>query len=248
MLTKQVIIHEAQSKDMNFVTKNFAYTTKKFTDFMDEISSGRRSYLRSLSVDKPSDLPANLATDFPSIAADFRLPVELRFVTENAHSSPLRISTGVNMWLHYDVMANVLCQIRGTKRLLLFPPSDVEYFNFEPGASSSSIDVFNDLSQVSGVHPHEVILGPGEILYLPPFWLHAAAPQEGISISVNVFFRNLQKGYSAGRDVYGNRDLQAYEKGRQDIQKIVKAFDGLPSDVRGFYLSRLADELASKAR
>lgn len=242
------MIHEASTTDMNFVTKNFAYTTKKFSDFINDISKGNKVYLRSLSADKPSDLPANLVADYPSIASDFQLPAELAYVMDNAHSSPLRISAGVNMWLHYDVMANVLCQIRGTKRLLLFPPSDVSHFNFEPGASSSRVDVFNNLDQVPGVHPHEVILEPGDILYLPPLWLHAASPREDMSVSINIFFRNLQRGYSAGRDVYGNRDLQAYEKGRQDIQKIVKAFDGLPNDVRGFYLTRLADEFASKAR
>jgi tRNA wybutosine-synthesizing protein 4 len=64
---------------------------------------------------------------------------------------------------------------------------------------------------------------------------------------VNIFFRSLQAGYAAGKDVYGNRDLQAYEKGRQDIGKIVKSFDTLPSDIRGFYLERLVEEFKMKA-
>jgi tRNA wybutosine-synthesizing protein 4 len=78
-------------------------------------------------------------------------------------------------------------------------------------------------------------------------WLHSALPVSGVSIAVNVFFRNLQAGYAAGKDVYGNRDLQAYEKGRQDIGKIVKSFDSLPSDIRGFYLQRLVEEFKRKA-
>lgn len=68
-----------------------------------------------------------------------------------------------------------------------------------------------------------------------------------MSVAVNVFFRNLRNGYAAGKDVYGNRDLQAYEKGRQDVAKIVKSFESLPTDVRGFYLQRLADEFMQKA-
>lgn len=64
---------------------------------------------------------------------------------------------------------------------------------------------------------------------------------------MNVFFRNLPQGYAAGRDVYGNRDLQAYEKGRRDIEKIAKAFQGLSPDMARFYLERLGDELKSKA-
>jgi tRNA wybutosine-synthesizing protein 4 len=146
-------------------------------------------------------------------------------------------------------MANVLCQIRGSKRLLLFPPSDVQYFDFAPGASSSNMDVFQmcDDSQLGHTHPYEAILNPGDVLFIPPFWLHTARPIDGVSINVNVFFRSLQTGYAAGRDVYGNRDLQAYEKGRQDVSKLVKSFNGVPADVRNFYLQRLAAELGQRA-
>lgn len=149
----------------------------------------------------------------------------------------------------FQVMANVLCQIRGSKRLLLFPPSDVKYFNFKPGASSSSINVFDKLGEPSTAHthPHEVVLNPGDVLFLPPLWLHTASPTSGLSIAVNVFFRNMHSGYAAGKDVYGNRDLQAYEKGRQDITKIIKSFEGCSPDVRGFYLQRLADEFQEKS-
>lgn len=57
-------------------------------------------------------------------------------------------------------MANVLCQIRGQKRLILFPPNDVMNLGFQPGASSSSINVFDDLKGHSlyDTHPHEAIL------------------------------------------------------------------------------------------
>src|SRR6266536_6647870 len=103
-------------------------------------------------------------------------------------------------------MANILCQIRGSKQLLLFPPSDVKHLEFEPGASSSNINAFERLgaASLSPLHPHEALLEPGDILFLPPLWLHTASPTSGISIAVNVFFRNLQAGYAAGKDVYGN--------------------------------------------
>ena len=142
-------------------------------------------------------------------------------------------------------MANILCQIQGHKRLLLFPPSDAQNFGFVPGSSSSSVDVFKmmDSAELTCARPHEAILKPGDVLFLPALWLHAASPMEGISIAVNVFFRSLQGFYAAGRDVYGNRDLQAYEQGRRDVARIAKSFKGLPDDVRNFYLQRLAEEL-----
>jgi len=246
---REVVVHEATTEHMNFQSKNFVYTTKPFGKFIDQVNSGGRLYLRSLSSEKPAELPADIARDFPSIASDFRLPPELALIKENAHSCPLRISGPVIMWLHYDVMANVLCQAKGSKRLLLFPPSDVKHLGFDSGASSSSINLFDNFpnSIPPNTLPHEALLNPGDVLFLPPLWLHTASPTSGMSVAVNVFFRNLASGYAAGKDVYGNRDLQAYEKGRQDIAKIIKSFDSLPVDIRGFYLQRLVKEFEEKA-
>lgn len=154
------------------------------------------------------------------------------------------------MWLHYDVQANIYCQVSGSKRMLLFPPSDVVKMSFAPGSSSSSTDVFSCLGSpaLSGTHPWEANLKAGNVLFLPPLWLHTASPTSNSSIAVNVFFRNLESGYSAGRDVYGNRDLAAYEKGRQEIARISKAFEKVPVEARQFYILRLAEELAEAAR
>lgn len=149
-------------------------------------------------------------------------------------------------------MANVLCQVQGQKRLILYPPSDVQYLQLPAGASSSTIEIFENMTDgriasIPHTSPHEAILKPGDILFIPPLWLHTTAPVGGVSIAVNVFFRNLSKGYAAGRDVYANRDLQAYEKGRNDVAKIARSFEGLPPEMARFYLLRLADELREKA-
>lgn len=72
-------------------------------------------------------------------------------------------------------------------------------------------------------------------------------PEDGASVAVNVFFRNLDTGYAAGKDVYGNRDLQAYENGRRDVERIAKAFKTVPEDMARFYLERLAMEVQEKA-
>ncbi|KAL5341590.1 hypothetical protein BJX70DRAFT_41300 [Aspergillus crustosus] len=249
---REVVVHEAESENMSFQTKNFVYTTKSFESFMDEVHAGGRQYLRSISVDQPTKQPANLAADFPSLKADFRLPEALSTVVQKAHSSPLRISGPVTLWLHYDVMANVLCQIQGEKRLILFPPSDVKHLDVPAGASSSNLNIFQNradgsIASIPGTSPHEALLKSGDILFLPPLWLHTAAPTGQVSVAVNVFFRNLSQGYAAGRDVYGNRDVQAYEKGRKDLEKIVKSFAGLPPDMARFYLLRLAGELQEMA-
>ncbi|KAK7723681.1 tRNA methyltransferase ppm2 [Diaporthe eres] len=247
---RQVVVHECNVRNMDFNAKNFRYTSMAFGDFAREVRNGARVYLRALSADAPANQPANLAHDFPSLAADFRLPEALNMCLENMHSSVLRVSGQVDMWLHYDVQANVYCQVSGSKRMLLFPPSDVVKMSFAPGSSSSSTDVFSRLGSpvLGGTHPWEASLKAGDVLFLPPLWLHAATPTSNASVAVNVFFRNLESGYSAGRDVYGNRDLAAYEKGRQEIARISKAFDGAPVEARQFYMLRLAGELAEAAR
>lgn len=246
---RKVVVHEASSSSMDFNSKNFRYTTKDFASFMAEAKKGGRQYLRALSEEHPADQPANVKADFPGLASDFQLPPELYFVKQNEFSSVLRISGRVNMWLHYDVMANVYCQVVGSKKLLLFPPDDVGYLSFEPGASSSSIDVFSGLetAALASTHPHEAVLGPGDILFLPPLWLHTTAALTDLGVAINVFFRNLETGYSSGRDVYGNRDVAAYEKGRQDVARITKSLGKLPRDMQAFYMRRLADEMAEMA-
>ena len=88
---------------MNFQKKNFKYTTKHFGAFLDDVDAGCNEYLRSLASEKPADKPAELITDYPGLAQDFQLPKELELVSRNAHSSVLRISGPVTMWLHYDV-------------------------------------------------------------------------------------------------------------------------------------------------
>ena len=245
------MVHEATNTLMDFHNKNFKYSRKNFGVFADEVAQGSKQYLRSLASENPAHRPADFWADYPDLASDFALPSELDLVRQNMHSSVLRISGPVNMWLHYDVMANVLCQIRGTKRFILYPPSDISLLSIPPGASSSSINCFDaDLTKhqsLGSAHPHEVLLASGDILFIPPLWAHAASPIDNVSISINVFFRNLESGYSLGRDVYGNRDVQAYEKGRKDIEKMIKSFDKLPRDMARFYLERLADELKEKA-
>ncbi|OAA58834.1 leucine carboxyl methyltransferase [Cordyceps fumosorosea ARSEF 2679] len=247
----EVVVHECllENGKMDFNAKNFRYITDDFGTIMTRANNGDRLYLRSLSNDKPAEQPAKLEDDYPGLAAEFSLPEQLSYVKTQIFSSVLRVSGKVNMWLHYDVMANVYAQIVGSKRMILFPPSDVSQLAFAPGASSSSVDVFAALetAKLASTRPHEAMVGPGDVLFLPPLWLHAAAPTTNMSVAVNVFFRDLSSGYASGRDVYGNRDLAAYEKGRQDVAKIAKQFQQLPEEIRKFYLTRLADELLQAA-
>jgi tRNA wybutosine-synthesizing protein 4 len=100
-----VVVHEAPTSRMDFVTKNFRYVTKRFDEFLNGIAAGERLYMRAASAAQPTERPASLEVDFPSLAPDFILPPQLEFVYDEARcfSSVLRIQGEVEMWLHYDV-------------------------------------------------------------------------------------------------------------------------------------------------
>jgi tRNA wybutosine-synthesizing protein 4 len=252
---RQVIVHHSPTQSMKFQAKNFKYVKQSFGDFLDMAARGAHVYLRSTSSENPTQRPAVLAEDFPEIANDFRLPPEILLLAKDFHSSALRISGDANMWLHYDVMANLYCQIRGNRRLVIYPPSDITRLDFPPGSTTSRLDLFDTNSSSSqfggipGTSPIEAALKPGDVLFIPPLWPHTGTTEGGVSIAVNVFFRNLSaKEYAAGRDIYGNRDLQPYEDGRRDLAKIVRRFDDdVPADIARAYLNRLADELKARA-
>jgi tRNA wybutosine-synthesizing protein 4 len=296
--SRQVIVHSSPISTMNFQRKDsFNYTNLPLHTFLNILASSAKApdlephmYLRSISCSSPNSKAAVLETDWPEIASDFKMPPSLSYISNNLHSSPLRISTNLSMWLHYDVMANVLFHVSSSpkptpKILILFQPQDIKYLSFPPGSTTSTLDIlptsppanadprsrsqqtsssrtprppnsgpqpntppyilngFSSSSSSSttpqslnlpplylppGTHPHLVALPPGAALYIPPLWAHTALPcPAGITnISVNTFFYSLPKQvYAAGRDVYGNRDLTAYEDGRRDIERMVKRFD-----------------------
>lgn len=246
----KVSVHVADNKNLNFQSKNFSYQNLSFEELLKliaeiEADSGscKSAYLRSLSLDNPKSEVADLCKDFPGIAADFRLPKEMsEFIGNKVFSTPLRISSSkTQIWLHYDVTANVLCQVTGSKRIRMYHPRDVVHLDFPAGESSSKIP--NIFAHESCAQAYEVVMNAGDILFIPPMWLHAVEPQTE-SISINCFWKDLDDSkYSKTKDIYGNKDLASYESGREGIKKIADKFAGLPADIKEFYLRRLAEEL-----
>lgn len=111
-----------------------------------------------------------------------------------------------NMWfgaqgcktpLHHDLSENLLSQIKGRKRVILFPPREEKHLYPAIGYKlphCSQVDVFSPdivkypLFTKASVHRQEFVLEPGNILYIPSNWWHALESLD-ISMSVNIWWQ-----------------------------------------------------------
>ncbi|MEH1807650.1 cupin-like domain-containing protein [Nostoc sp.] len=128
-------------------------------------------------------------------------------------------SLGKTTTLHFDQAHNIFTQIRGRKRILLFSPSN--YLSFYPPLRESG--TYANYSKVNPITPNlelfprfpwqdqiEVILQPGEMLYIPPLWWHhVTGVDENISLSfwydvkIKDFFRQ-KRFFSTILDILPN--------------------------------------------
>lgn len=109
--------------------------------------------------------------------------------------------------LHYDPTDGTLIQLHGSKRIILFPPSQTKnlypfpfYIHLKHGMKLRSwfsqvypdrpdFDAFPKLQEALQ-HKCEVILHPGEMLYIPMGWWHEVESLgDGMVCSVNRFWR-----------------------------------------------------------
>lgn len=112
---------------------------------------------------------------------------------------------GVTTPLHYDAMHNSYAQVRGQKRFILFPAKQHKnlylFPRIHPSSRMSQVDLqeqsagstkkpslFQDFAKAAP-HAVEVTLGPGDALYIPPYWFHyvevASSDMTSMSISVH---------------------------------------------------------------
>lgn len=133
----------------------------------------------------------------PALKADISVPDYCSVSAEN--SSPVDIKA----WLgpkdtespmHTDPKHNLLCQVFGRKRIILASPADTENLYVHASeflSNTSQIDAanpdFERFPMVSRVHFYELLLQPGDCLYLPPKWWHYVR-SDTPSFSVSFWF------------------------------------------------------------
>lgn len=96
---------------------------------------------------------------------------ELFSATREGHSLRFWIASGGSRTLaHYDWSHNWYVMLQGSKRVVLFEPDAVDTLPFlHPYATKAVRDVLTLGPRVRG---WEAVLDPGDVLYIPPLWLH----------------------------------------------------------------------------
>lgn len=149
-------------------------------------------------------IPSNPSeTHFPGFMQEntIRLPAN-----QDADSTELKIVP--NLWIgakttatcHYDLHKNVACCTTGQRKFTLFPPEQGKNlypgpFEITPGGPVISMVDFTapNLAQ----HPRfahalkvaqEVILYPGDAIYIPPLWWHHVEGMAAFNILVNYWW------------------------------------------------------------
>jgi hypothetical protein len=191
------------------VKTGVAFDTMRFGDYIDRLTRG-----------EPLDayLATPLATWLPELLADMPAPSYCRDAPwRNARlwlSPP-----GTSVPLHRDVAQNIFLQLVGRKRFLLYAPAAApwlysnrfrsalpNYSRFDPERPD-----YQRFPLSRAVRPLEVVLEPGDAMYLPSRWWHQVRSLD-LSLSVNFWWADgaLALAVRAAEFVKRARSLEIY--------------------------------------
>ena len=146
-------------------------------------------------------------------------------------------------------MDNLLVQVTGRKRVVLFSPRDASNL-YLSGDKSRVLDIDRpDLAifpRFARITRHECCLEAGDVLFIPALWFHNVVSLD-FSVAVNVFWRNLDGNLYDARDTYGNKDPLPAQRAQQVMDRALKALEELPDEYRDFYARRLVSRIEEKS-
>ena len=238
-----------------------------FNEFIDKCvnDSEHYYYLRSLGRDRRAKDIANIKRHLPPIGQDVLIPHFLSLCEDQSlcpdcdrnqlFSSVLRISSQqLVVWTHYDILDNILVQIKGRKRVILFSPEDCLYLYLESD-KSKIIDFDEPSDQLLDKYPllakavrYECVLEESQSLFIPSLWFHNTKALE-FSVGMNFFWKDRQisdQNLYNKTDIYGNKDLNPAIDAFSSLDKTVKHIEKLPKKFRDFYFRIIIDRLQNK--
>jgi [protein]-arginine 3-hydroxylase / protease len=190
---KEVDIHISNNKIFN-VDPDAGFTIRskkmKFSDFMEWIVQKKITEEYYYLQQKP------ITIFFPELAQDIEIPDYIDpklFMITN-----LWVGIGGNISpLHHDMSENLLSQVRGRKRILLFEPNQTSLLYPFPAHSKipymsqinieqPDIDKFPKFQKAKYM---ECLIEPGDMLFIPAFWWHQVYSLDELNISVNFWWK-----------------------------------------------------------
>ncbi len=152
--------------------------------------SWKHHYMESVEL---ADLSEGLYQDAP-------IPADLDDLPGVSDTVFFGLNTGSCCHIHAHEEA-VVFQVMGTKVFTLYPPGDVQHLYFEPVTRDyrRSRVAFPDVDYrrfplARRLTPIDVVLEPGDALYLPVHWAHWTAA-EGFTFTLTRFFQARVRHY-----------------------------------------------------
>ncbi|MUH01873.1 cupin-like domain-containing protein [Scytonema sp. UIC 10036] len=191
---RQVDVNVSQSRMFMGDTKTgFASLRKtmKFSDFMSVLLEKNRSTSNSYYLQGQP-----MTTIFPELVQEIETPDYF----------DKKLLLVINLWLgahgnisplHYDASHNLLAQVSGRKRILLFDPKQTSFlypfpaYSKIPHLSQVNIDEpdFEKFPKFSKAKCIECVLEPGEMLFIPVLWWHQVYSFDTLNIAVNFWWK-----------------------------------------------------------
>lgn len=184
-------------EDGNVLQGETAFQRQQLNDYLQQLIDAGRTAAQNKSAtpqQKVSYLSVfNIFTVFPQLQADVDFSLIRTYTYKNfvfAWLGPAGTLTGY----HIDWIDNTLAQLHGRKRVQLVAPADSRMLypstKYDYRSTLSSLDPRTYDPQryprFADVQPLEVILEPGQLLYIPRGWWHRVESLDP-SISVNNF-------------------------------------------------------------
>ena len=146
-------------------------------------------------------------------------------------------------------MDNLLVQVTGRKRVVLFSPREASNL-YLSGDKSRVLDIDRpDLvayPRFAEATRHECFLEAGDVLFIPALWFHNVVSLD-FSVAVNVFWRHLDAKLYDSKDTYGNKDPIPAQRAQQIVDRALKTLEELPDDYRDFYARCMVTRIESKS-
>lgn len=173
----------------NYTTEDWSQQLMKIRDFLQrqfgEISLGNQPVLEYLAQHE-------LFNHVPALKDDIICPPYCR-LGEEADKVDIKAwlgPQGTISPMHYDPKHNFLCQVFGTKKIILASPDDSEYlyphgdiFSNTSQVNAENLD-FREFPLTRNAKFYHLTLQEGECLYMPPKWWHyIRAESKSFSVS-----------------------------------------------------------------